>query len=380
MRHWGWRQGLTLFLFLGAAVVAGLLRTRPPSVQTVVLETRDLQRTLVVVGQVRPPSRAGLGSAISGVVREVRVREGDQVERGELLLRLEDREALAAVSEAEAALVEVTAMVQSEIEQAELELAQAERELGRIRTIFAEGGLTQQRLEEAERRVADGRSRLTAAQASVGLTDTNAAVARARSALEGALARLELTRIVAPSSGTVLTRLAEPGDAVQPGRVLLEVASEGPTEVIAFPAEENLPRLQLGARAVVSADAYPNDRFEAVVSRIAPVVDPLQGTVELRLEVPDPPSYLRPDMTLSVSIAGEARSAVPVLPLDAVRGAGTAEPWVGIAKEGRLERRPVVLGLRGEDLIEILSGVEVGEAVLLGGASLAPGDRLRPVN
>jgi HlyD family secretion protein len=371
-----WQWGVLLVVVAGTGF-AGFRIFQPRSVGTVSLESRDIQRTLVVVGQVRAPSRAGLGVAIAGVVEEVRVQEGDRVAAGDLLVRLEDREARAAVEAAAASLAEVTAGVRAETQMAENEVAQAERDLARMRSVFAEGGLTRQRLEEAELRVADARSRLEVAQASVGPTAGSAAIARARSTLEGARARLELTRISALAPGTVLQRLVEPGDAVQPGRVLIEVAADGPTEIVAFPAEENLPLLEVGARAVVSADAYPTERFEAVVLRIAPAIDPTQGTVELRLTVEEPPPYLRPDMTLSVSIAGERRSGVPVLPLEAVRGLGTSEPWVGVERGGRLERRPVVLGLRGESFVEVLSGVLEEEPVIIGAESIEVGARIR---
>jgi len=371
-----WRWSLLLLVLLGAGI-AGARLLGPRSVGTVILERRDIQRTLVLVGQVRAPSRAGLGAAIAGVANEVRVQEGDRVAAGDLLVRLEDREAQAAVEAAEASLVEITAAVRSEIQIAENALAQAERDLARIRAIFAEGGLTRQRVEEAELRVADTQSRLEAARASVSPTGGSAAIARARSSLDGARARLELTRVLAPAPGTVLRRLVEPGDAVQPGRVLIEVAADGPIEIVAYPAEENLPLLRVGARAVVSADAYPTERFEAVVLRIAPAIDPTQGTVELRLGVDDPPFYLRPDMTLSVNIAGERRTGVLVLPMEAVGGLGTSEPWVGVEREGRLVRQPVTLGLRGDAFVEIVSGVAEGEPVIVGAESLDVDARVR---
>ncbi|TVR50425.1 MAG: efflux RND transporter periplasmic adaptor subunit [Gemmatimonadales bacterium] len=371
-----WRWVLLLLLVLGAGFL-GFRFLGPRTVGSVVLEERDVQRTLVVVGQVRAASRAGLGAAVAGVVQEVRIRDGDRVAAGDLLVRLEDREARAAVDAAEASLAEVTAEARGEIQRAENALAQADRDLARIRAVVAAGGLTQQRLEEAELRAADARSRLQDAQASVGASGGIAGIARARSTLDGARARLELTRITALAPGIVLRRLVEPGDAVQPGRVLVEVAADGPPEIVAYPAEENLPFLRLGARAVVSADAYPDERFEALVLRIAPAVDPTQGTVELRLAVEDPPAYLRPDMTLSVSIAGERRSGVSVLPLEVVRGLGTSEPWVGVERDGRLVRRSVTLGLRGDGFVEIRSGVAEGEPVIVGTESIGVGARIR---
>jgi len=359
------------------AIVAAVRLLRPVEVGTVALELRDIERTLVVVGRVRPFSRAGLGATVAGVVQEVRVREGDRVQSGDLLVRLDDREALAALGEAESALVETTAAVKAEAEQAELEWLQAERDLERFRAVFAQGALTQQVVEQGEQRAADARSRLEAARAPAGASGTNAAVLRATATLDAARARWALTRITAPAEGTVLRRLVEPGDAIQPGAVLVEIAAEGPAEVVTFPSEENLGRLVVGARAVVSADAYPDDVFEATITRIAPSVDPSQGTVEVRLSLDDPPSYLRPEMTLSVNIAAGYRTGASVLPADAVRGLGTAEPWVALVRDGRLEQRALTLGFRGDAFVEVASGLEPGDRVVLGAGTLEPGTRVR---
>jgi HlyD family secretion protein len=342
----------------------------------VALEKRDVVRTLVLVGRVRPPSRARVGATVAGTVERVLVREGDRVARGELLVALDDREARAAVAQASAALTEATAETRAAVEQAENEARQAARDLERIEAVFEEGALTQQRVEQARQRADDARSRLEAARARTG-PGGNATVARAQAALDVARARLQLTRVVAPADGVVLTRSVEPGDAVQPGRALLDLALDGPTELVVFPSEDNLGQLQVGAPATASADAYPDSAFPARVSLVAPSVDPAQGTVEVRLAVDDPPSYLRPEMTVSVNIEAGRSADAPVLPEEAVRGLGTDAPWVAVAREGRLARQPVRVGLRADRYVEILSGVEPGELVVPPDGSPELGDRVR---
>ncbi len=200
---------------------------------------------------------------------------------------------------------------------------------------------------------------------------------QARAALEAARARLAQTRIVAPAAGTVLLREVEPGDVVQPGRTLIELATDGPVEVVVFPSEDNLEGITLGAGAAVSADAYPDRTFHAQVSLIAPSVDAAQGTVEVRLAVPEPPAYLLPDMTLSVNIEAGRRAQAAVLPEGAVRGLGTGEPWVAVADAGRLKRRPVKVGLTADGWVEILDGVGDGDLVVPAAGSPEPGARVR---
>jgi HlyD family secretion protein len=143
----------------------------------------------------RPLARVRLGTTLPGIVREVRVREGDRVEAGEGLLVLDDREIQAGVAEAEATLAEVTASVRATVEQAEMEAARAQRDLERVQAVVRESGLTEQRLEQARQRAADAKSRLEAvgAQANPDSVGTSiAAVARARASLESARARLSV--------------------------------------------------------------------------------------------------------------------------------------------------------------------------------------------
>jgi HlyD family secretion protein len=368
-----WTLGLTALLLVGGLTVRAAL---PASVTGVALENRDVVRTLVLVGRVRPPSRTRVGATLAGTVERVLVREGSRVRKGELLVQLDDREARAVAAQAQASLAEVTAQAQATIQQAETEAEQAQRDLERILAVYREGALTEQRVEQARQRASDAQSRLEAARAQAG-GGRNATIARAQAALDAAGARLDLTRVVAPADGVVLTRAVEPGDAVQPGRALLDLALDGPTELVVFPSEENLGQLHLGAPATASTDAYPDSLFQARVSLVAPSVDPSQGTVEVRLAVDHPPEYLRPEMTVSVNIEAGRQQNASVLPEEAVRGLGTDSPWVAVARDGRLARQPVAVGLRTDRYVEILSGVTLGELVVPTRDSPALGDKVR---
>jgi HlyD family secretion protein len=369
----GWMLAIALVLLAAWFTIRALTPTVVPGVA---LQKRDLVSTLVLAGRVRSPSRVRAGATVGGTVRRVLVREGDHVRRGELLVLLDDREARAAVAQAEAALTEVSAQTRAAVEQAENEARQAKRELDRIETVYKAGALTQQQLEQARQRADDARSRLEAARARTG-PGANAAVARAQAALDAARARLDMSRVVAPADGVVLNRDVEPGDAVQPGRALLDLALDGPTELVVFPSEDNLGQLHVGAPATASADAYPDSTFRARVSLVAPAVDPTQGTVEVRLAVDAAPAYLRPDMTVSVNIEAGRRRGAWVLPEAAVRGLGTDTPWVAVARNGKLARQAVDVGLRADRYVEILSGVEPEELVVPPNGSPDLGKRVR---
>ncbi len=186
-------------------------------------------------------------------------------------------------------------------------------------------------------------------------------------------------RVLAPAEGVILSRSVEPGDIVQPGKPLFVLARSGKTRIVAQPDEKSLGMLAVGQKALASADAFPSQTFEAVVATLAPSVDPQRGTIEVKLDVPQPPAYLRADMTLSVDVA-VARVDGLLLPTEVVQDALGTRPYVYALEQERVVKRPVQLGVRGEGHVQVLSGVGEGERVLVPqGKPVTVGARVRPV-
>ena len=357
-----------------AAIVAVLGLRRPERVQATVVERRDVVRTLVLTGRVRPPARPQVGATTAGTVRRVLVEEGDHVPAGALLVELDDAQARAAVAQRRAALATVQGRVEADRERAAQAVQQTTRDLARARALHAAGAISARDVEQAAQAAADARSTADAANARAA-SGALAEVAEARAALQAAEAQLGDARVRAPVASTVLARLVDAGDVVVPGQPLLELAAAGTGEIVAFASEDNLADLRVGREAVASADAYPAQRFAARVAWIAPAVDPMQGTVEVRLAVPQPPGYLLPDMTVSVNIDVARRKDAIVVPRAAVRDADGAAPWVLVAQAGRAVRRAVRVGIVGDEQVEITSGIATGERVLP--ADVEEGARVR---
>ncbi len=367
---------------------------RPRKVPAVKAERRAIVETLVVNGRVIARSKAEVGAQIAGTVTAIHVREGDTVSKGALLVTLAGAEEQAEVqgardalrlSEAQlATLTGTTARRNREaLEQAKLRQAEAEREVERLRALAKGGLIPAADLESAERRAAIARSEVDTAGAEERSTSTRgseyaaaaATVAQARSVLAAVEARLRQTTITAPADGTILTRAVEPGAVVAPGQTVVVMTLEAETLLLAQPDEKSLASLAPGQRALVTADAFPERQFEAVIDRIAPNVDLQRGTIDVWLHVAAPPPYLKTDMTLSVDIECGRKPSALVIPADVIRDA--AHPWVMVLDDGRIARRDVVLGLRGDDAVEVTSGLTDGEVVLRGPAKL--GGRARAV-
>ncbi|MGE0552134.1 MAG: efflux RND transporter periplasmic adaptor subunit [Gemmatimonadales bacterium] len=394
------RPGLRRLLVLGVALIVAIVGVRaalPPVVPTIPALRTELVQTVVATGRVRSLSRAQLGTAISGIVRQVMVREGTLVEANQPLVLLEDDEAQAQVAQARAALQRAeaaraalddvertTARARAKAAQAAFETA--ERHFERVRRLVEAGARAGQDADAARDNLEAARAARDIAVAELtarsddgtGVRMAEAVVAEARAGLLAAQARLAHTRIEAPGPGRVLTRSVEPGDAVQPGRVLLTLSLDGPTQLVAVPDEKDVARLAVGQEALASADAYPEQSFPARVSFVAPAVDPGQGTIETRLDVDSAPAYLRPDMTVSIQIETARRARALVIPVGVVQDATTRKPWVLAVRGGRLERLNLTLGLRGDEYVEVRSGLDEGDAVVLPPyQGRGPGDRVR---
>jgi HlyD family secretion protein len=314
-------------------------------------------------------SRAQVGSPVTGVLLERRVEEGDTVQPGDVLAVLRADDLDAAVREAEAALAQLQQstrpQAQAGLREAEARLVQANREAARRRELFQRQLIAHEAMEQAVQaetiaRAAAEQARLAASSLAAGNPDEAAARAR----VDTARAQLAKTTIRAEVAGTVLTRNAEPGDLVQPGRVLFEIARAGATEVLVPLDEKNLEVLALGQPAMCIADAYPSRPFPAQVTFIAPSVDPQRGSVDIRLTVAPVPDFLRQDMTVSVNVETGRRDSAVVVPNDALGEVEGNRATLWLVADGRATRRPVELGLRGLALTEVTRGLQPGDWIL----------------
>jgi HlyD family secretion protein len=332
------------------------------------------------------------------VVR-IPVKEGQKVRKGDVLIELNDKDERAALEQAKASVAQAEAKLrqlrevalpaaEQSLVQAQATALNARQQLERTKTLRDRGFVVQSQLDDAQRTLDIAESQLRAARLQV---ETNkptgsdfalaqTALEQARANLRAAQVKLEQTVIKAPVDGTLIARNIEVGDVVQPGKDLMVLAPAGETQVDVMIDERQLSRLALGQKALGSADAFPDQRFAAELVYINPAVDPLRGSVEVKLRVPDPPAYLVQDMTASVDIEVARKADTVYVPTETVRDANGAQPWVLVIRGFRAVRQPVKLGLRGDRRIEILDGVEAGDRLIPAtNAVVQAGQRVRAV-
>ncbi|MES2757906.1 MAG: efflux RND transporter periplasmic adaptor subunit [Pseudomonadota bacterium] len=391
-------MALAVAALLGGAYAARALLFGA-EVKVYPVERRELVQTVVASGRVETPLRIEIGSQVTGAIAAIPVAEGQAVKAGQVLIELEHGEAdaaadqaRAAVGQADARLLQVRAVglpvAQQALRQAQANLVTARRQFARSKELFARGFVGQAALDEAQRSLEVAESAAASARVqerSMGdegsdVLTARAALAQARAALRLAEARLAYATIRAPADGVLIARAAERGDVVQPGKVLMVLSPAGRTQLVVQIDEKNIALLRLGQAALASADAYPGRRFHAVLAYVNPAVDPQRGSLEVKFDVPQPPDYLRQDMTVSVDVEVARRANAIVVPTETLHDTAGRAPWVLKVAGRRLRRQAVTLGASGGGNTEIVAGLQPGDLVApAAGAGVAEGARVRPL-
>ncbi len=374
------RPNRRTWLLAAAAVAVALLaawaigRLRGPALPGYEVTAGPLVQDVVATGRVASPSRVAVGAEIAGLVRERRVTDGDRVAPGDVLVVLRARDLEARRDEARAALAALREadrpQAQARLRETRAALAQAQRDYTRRRELGAQQLVARENVEQAAQAVVAARAAADQARVAAEALTGGAREAQLREQLAAAEAALERAVVRATVSGTVLARHVEAGDVVRAGDLLLEIARDAPGEVLVPMDEKHLARVRVGQSATCIADAFPDRPFAATVFHIAPGVDPARGTVDVRLRIDPRATFVRQDMTATATIHTGRRDNALVVANDALIDASEASDRASVlrVRDGRVQRTPVRLGLRGLAASEVLAGLRAGDQVVAAGA------------
>ena len=389
------RKALTrnVLLFLGAigvvAVTVAMMRARAvPTAQVVTVAASTSSgggasagaTSVTANGYVAARTKASVSAKIAGRLAYLGVSEGSVVRRGDVIARLDNADYQAAVMQAQANV----ASAEATIIEARTEHDQLVRDANRSREIRRANPnlLSEQELEGATSRASQAEARLRAAEA------------RAKSAAAGlqiAQANIDNTIIRAPFSGTVLRKDAEVGEVVAPSvgggltrGAVVTLADLQTLEVEVDVNEAYIARIHRDAPSRITLDAYPDTAFRGVVRQVVPTADRQRATVQVKVTILDHDPRILPEMGAKVDFlepdssgtkAGVAPKPVLRIPAAAVKtDAGTSVVWV--VRDGKLVRRPVQTGPVSAGFLEVRSGLNGGEQILVGGVE-APTDGMK---
>lgn len=358
---------------------------------------------LSATGYIVPHHVIYVNSKVTGRVAWIGVEKGDLVKQGQVLVRLEDQEFRAQVEQARGQVLSARAYYAElqhgsrpqEIAQASHNLQQARATLAGDRQTFtrtqelaAQGLVTRQQFDDAQAKFQTDQQLVDSLQQAYTLARLGPRpeeIERARGALlqaEGQLAyaqsNLSATRIRAPVNGTILDRTAEVGELVTaqfassatggPVGSVVTLANLQDLQVELDIAQDDFAKLTPHQTAVVTTDAYPDRKYDGILAEISPEANREKATVQVKVQIAKPDSYLRPEMNATVRFLAQpgANSASPagvLIPAAALRGAG-AQRFVLLAFNGKALRRPVrVVGQAASGVL--VTGLNGGENVIV---------------
>jgi HlyD family secretion protein len=354
-------------------------------------------QTIVASGRVESPHRISISAQITGTVSDVPVVEGQSVEKGQLLIALENTELHSALRQAQASeqqalsnlrqLRELKAPVAVQLQiQADANFANAKNNLARTLELFHKGFIGAAARDESERafQIAQSQRNIDRQQyeslqpGGSEMSLVQATVNQARAAVQTATARLRYSTIQAPRAGILIARHVEIGDGVLPGKVLMTLSPKGVMQLVVQIDEKNIKWLQINQMALASADAFPDKKFQAQLVYINPSIDPQRGSVEVKLDIKDPPPELKQDMTVSVDIETARIENTLLIPMSAVHDYDIKAPWVFLIHQGKAQKQAISLGLESHGLVQVLSGLKAGDRVIpLKYTQIRDGSRVR---
>jgi HlyD family secretion protein len=412
---------LILLAIAGISVFAVLRRTpKAPEVQIVRprVESASRSAVLVATGYVIAHHKVQVGSKIAGRVESIGVEKGDRVKRGQVVVRLENREYRAQYDQAKSAYDATLARLQelergsrpeeidrakADVERAQADLQTAEAQLKRVQSLVKEGVMPAQSLDDAKGRYDSARASLAALMKTHDLVrqgprqeqieNARSEAARAKAATEYAKTILDATEIRVPTEGTILERNVEQGEMVTTSFVgdrgaksfVVTLADLNDLQVELDINQNDFNRIKPNQPCTVVTDAYPDRVYECRVDEISPEANRQKATIQVKVKFSKPDDYARPDMNARVTFlekSDEAKTDALQAKLYVVPKRAVVERELGkvvyVASDGKVQVKPITVQKEVGSDVFVSAGLIGNEAIIVGEQlrELKAGDRV----
>lgn len=394
--------GVVIVVLLGIAALIYRFTGNTPEVEVVRASAEgggDMPSGSVVLtatGYIVPHHTINVNSKVTGRVKWIGVEKGDKVKEGQVLVRLEDAEfhaqyqqAVGTVESARAYLEELQhgsrpeeiAQAQHNLDEARATLADDKLTLNRTRELFAQGVVSKQALDDATAKDDADQQRANSLDKAFQLSKIGPRpeeIARAKGQLtqaegqaEYAKSLLDATVIRSPVDGTILDRTAEKGELIisqlAAGSVVT-LADLNDIQADLDIAQDDFAKLTPHQKAIVSVDAFPDLHWNGVIAEVSPEANRQKATIEVKVQILNPDSHLRPEMNTTVrfiaddTVKGSSQSSGAYVPATGIRD-DNGQKYVLIAFDGKAMRRDVkILSQRSGGAL--VSGLNGGESII----------------
>ncbi len=367
--------GLAIVVAIGIAASRGDSGT---SVQVATVGRENIQSKVSANGKIQAVKKVDITANVMGPVTNLKVKEGDIVRKGDVLLEIDNVRSKATVDSLRSNLQATT----HDLETSKARLEQARSDFNRAQANHKAGIISQSEFEQASTALRTAQTTFESAQQRV---------SQARADLAGGQDTLNKTRILAPMDGVVTAKRIELGETAviglqnQPGTVLVTISDMSKVEAEMEVDEASIPSVKMGQEAQVRIDAYPNQVFQGVVTEVggSPIVQTNVNEAikfKVKVQIRNPPATIKPGLSNQADIFTGSRDQVVAIPLQALvmkeiklkpgqvlpAGAPREEEGVFVMEAGKAVFRPIKTGLLGELNVEVLEGLKPGDVLVLG--------------
>jgi len=379
----------------------GITQERVIPVQTTQVKQGDMKSFLTVTGLVEPVETVKVNAKVVGQVKEVLVSEGDEVQKGDILIRLDDEQislqvaqANATLDSAKASLEKVRAgarpqeikQAEAAMQQAKINLDSAEESFQRMEKLFSEGAVSEQQYDQAKGQFEIAQAQHQSAKERYELIKegaseedikvTQAQVRQAQSALNIVKAQLDNTIIRAPIGGKVTAILAKTGEMISSAVPILTILDVSELYVKSGISEKDIASVRISQEVEILIDAFPRNQFKGEVVTKGAAVDPQSKTLEIRIKIIDPETEIPPGVFARANILIEKKANTLIIP-DTALTRKKDGLFVFVVNGEMVEKRTVTTGITRNKQVEILQGLQKDEEiVILGNITLEDGDRI----
>jgi len=374
-----------IVLAVGGTIAVKKMQPKPVTTTRVVRGTAV--EAVYATGTVEALDRVLVKAKLAGSIADLKVREGARVKKGDLLATIDSPTLKFELAKGKADLWAASsqagnkgpqlAALEAQQRATEALLKSARDDRDRLKKLVETGTSTQVELDKAATQVANLEAQLAsqkATQQSLQI-DLGARASGAGAAVSSLAARLADTEARSPLDGVVLGRMVEPGEVVMVNQALYRVGNTDDLILECAIDEADVAKVEIGKKAAVSLYAFSQQTFQAEVFEVMPDADRAKKSFLAKLRIASPPAGLRSGMSAEVNVIVMERPGALLAPAEAIDTSGFA--WV--AKDGRAEKRKLTIGIRDMLRVEVLSGVNEGEQIVVSGAeSLGEGVRVRP--
>lgn len=334
-------------------------------VLTTDVEAIEHTQTIFASGQLATKDELKLSFKTGGIIKNIYGNEGQHISKGKVLATLNLDEINAQVQQAELGVQQA----EIKINNAALGVRRAEREYEAAKNLYQDSVATSEQLDDAEIQLNNARNQLTAAKTGLDFNVKNVDVA---------MFNLEHSKIIAPTNGVILKRLAQSNELIGPGNPVFIFGSKDQAQVIRVNIiDKDIIHINPGDKAIIDFDAYPNESFEGKVQEIAGIADPFTNTYQVEIAVKSGGKKLLPGFIGKVKILTKTINQLLQIPINAMVSGDKDKAIVFVAHEDKAIRTSIEMHSIKGDKILVRNGLEAGQQIIVSGAGyLKDGDSI----